>query len=577
MEYEIVPKGSTVLVTITDQGVTEQLDMSHEPPKGSLLVQENKKAVLGEINLEKMIGELQDCVDLLQITYNAVDGFAVQVQVQDLSNQFVDAMNNSNQTALEFQLSAHNALEACVYAYAMLMKGETKFALGLLAKTQSTAHRMSEQADKLVDTYQKLTDYTNTVLKSIMDERASDEKKREETLAMIGELKGSIQAMEKLKDELAKDIQEMNSEYQQMQQREIQAEKRAFGMQLASMVLGAVGGILGLPAQLLGSSDAKRDAAEREAQSVTGETSAQDQAMRSYAQNVGRQTAIQAELGKLDKRVQRIDQVLDGELYQGGAHSDKMDPDDPDAEKTDKELREEKQSAVDQKEKLNQELNGLKGEQSTLEKTLKGLGVAVDQVSEKARDMAQDIQKNADSLAKRAEDIRKKRDELKDLERKNLTDLAKETAKMENMVMDANSLESAVQCLVIAIGSLRRVLAYLQEIKLFWMNVETFCGNLAKDENLTDLIDLQKDYPAEECAVFFRGSLFVEGYLGLMAKWQALHVIFSEYQIALMAVSQRMKTAMEQPLSPDRKVQWKLASGMAATLRTKLEEEVKAL
>lgn len=577
MQYQIVPKEGTVLVTITEEKRTEQLDMSQEPPEGCLLVQEGRKAVLGEINLEKMIGELQDCVDLLQITYNAVDGFAVQVQVQELSNQFINAMNDSNQTALDFQLSAHNALEACVYAYALLMEGEAGSALGLLAGTKDTAGRMVQRADKLVDTYQKLTDYTNTVLKSIMDERAGDEKKREETMAMIGELKGSIQAMEELKDGLARDIQEMNSEYQQLQQREIQAEKRAFGMQLASMVLGAVGGILGLPAQLLGSSDAERDAAEREAQSVTGETSAQDQAMRSYAQNVGRQTAIQAECDKLDKRLQRIDQVLDGELYQGGAHSGEMDPADPDAKKTDQDLRAEKQSAVEQKGKLNQELNGLKGEQSALEKALKGLGVAVDQASEKTRAMAQDIQAQADSLAQRAEAVRKKRDELKTLERKNLSDLARETAKMENMVMDANSLESAVQCLVIAIGCLRKVLAYLQEIKLFWMNVETFCGDLANNENLTNLIASQKDYPAEKCAVFFQNRIFVVGYLGLMAKWQALHVIFNEYQAALMAVSQRMKTAMEQPLSPDRKVQWKLAGGMAATLRAKLEKEVETL
>ena len=577
MEYEIVPKGSTVLVTITDQGVTEHLDMSQEPPEGSLLVKENRKAVLGEIDLEKMIGELYDCVDLLQITYNAVDGFDVQVQVQDLSNRFVDAMNDSNQAALDFRLSAGDALEACVYAYSMLMQGEAGSALELLAGTKDTAGRMAQRADKLAQTYGGLTDYTNTVLQEVLKERADDEKKREETRALIKRLESSIETMKQVKEDLAKDIQEMNSEYQQMQQREIQAEKRAFGMQLASMILGAVGGILNIPSQLLGSSDAERDAAERETQSVTGETSAQDQAMRSYAKNMGRQTAIQAKLSKLDDRLQRIDQVLDGELYQGGAHNGDLKPDDPDAKKTDKELRQEKQNTVDKKEELNQELNGLKGEQATLEKTLKGLGVAVDQVSEKTRAMAQDIQKNADSLAKRAEDIRKRRDELKDLERKNLTDLAEETAKMENMVMDANSLESAVQCLVIATGCLRKVLAYVQEIKLFWMNVETFCDNLANDKNLTNLIASQKNFPAEKRAASFQTTIFVKGYLKLMAKWQALHVIFSKYQADLMTVSQRMKKAMEQPLSPDRKVQWKLASGMAATLRTKLEEEVKAL
>lgn len=576
MEYQIVPKDGTVLVTISDRNITQSLDMSQEPAEDCLLVQEGKKAVLGELNLEKMLSNLHNCVDLLQITYNAVDGFAVQPQVQELSNRFIDAMNSSNQTALDFQLSAHDALVACIYAYAMLIEGEVEPALGLLTGTKDTAARMVQLADKLVGTYQSLTDYTNTVLKSVMDERADDEKKREETRAMIGVLEGSIKAMEQLKEELAADIQEMDSEYQKLQQREIQAEKRAFGMQLASMILGSLGSILGIPGQIMGGG-AERDAAERETKSVTGETSAQDQAMRSYAKNMGRQAAIQSEQKKLDQRIQRIDQVLDGELYQGGAHSDEMDPDDPDAKKTGDELRQEKQSAVDQKGKLAQELDGLKGEQGTLENTLKGLGVAVDQVSEKTRAMAQDIQDQADSLSARADEVRKKRDELKALERKNLVELARDTAKMQNMVMDANSLESAIQCLVIAIGCLRKVLTYLQEIKLFWMNVETFCGNLSTNKALTDMIASQKDYPPEKCAVFFKNRIFVVGYLGLMAKWKALQAIFHAYQTSLMAVSQRMGKAMEQPLSPDRKVQWKLASNMAGALNEKLNQEAAAL
>lgn len=577
MTYDIIAKDGTVLVTVSDQGITEQLSMNQEPPSGCLLVQKGKQDVLGEINLGKMLSNLHDCVDLLQITYNAVDGFAVQVQVQELSNRFIDAMNNSNQTALDFQLSAQDALEACIYAYSLLMEGQVESALGLLAETKNTAAKMVQRSDKLVNTYQELTDYTNTVLKRVMDERSNDEKKREETKAMIGELEGSIQAMEALKKSLAADIQAMDNEYQQLQQREIQAEKRAFGMQLASLILGSLGSILGIPGKAMGSSGDERDAAERETQDVAGKISTKDQATRAYAENIGRQTAIEAERKKLDQRIQRIDEVLDGELYQGGAHNGDLDPSDPDAKKTDEELRKEKQSKVDQKAKLDQELDGLKGKQSALENTLKGLGVAVDEVSKQTRSMAQDIQTRADSLAARAEEVRKNRDKLKDLERENLVELAKNTAKMKNMVMDANSLESAIQCLVIAIGCLRKVLAYLQEIKLFWMNVETFCSNLASNQNLASLIASQKNYPPATCTAFFKNRIFVTGYLGLMAKWKALNVIFGEYQTELMKVSQRMGKAMEQPLSPDRKIQWKLASDMAGALNDKLNKEVTAL
>lgn len=572
LKYEIIPREDTVLVTVSDEKRHEELDMSQPPPSTSLLVQQGRADVLGQINLEKLLSNLNNCVDLLQITYNAVDGFGVQAQVQELSNRFIDTMNDSNQAALSFKLSAQDALEACVYAYGLLMEGDVGPALSLLADTRDTATRMVAVADKLVKAYQSLTDYTNSVLKQVMDERASDEKKREETKAMIGELEGSIQAMEAAKESLAADIKQMDEEYQELQQREIQAEKRAFGMEIASMVLGALGSIFGVSNQAVSSGSKDRDAAEAEAGHTPSST--EDQAKREYAQNVGRQTAINAELKKIDADLAHIEEVLDGELYQGGANHDKADPDDSEAKKTDEALRQEKQSKTDQKAKLNEELSGLKGKESALKETLKGLGAAVDEISQQTHSAAENIQARADSLAQRAREVGRKRDELRALERKNLMELAQNTAKMKNMVMDANALESAIQCLVIAIGCLRKVLAYLQEIKLFWMNVETFCDNLANDNKFTRMIEGKKGASLEECAKYFKSRIFVCGYLGLMSKWQALSVVFDEYHAALMAVSKRMGESMEQSLSADRTVQWKLASKMAGELNSKLNEEI---
>lgn len=165
LKYEIVPQGDTVLVKVSDEKRREELDMSQAPPSTSILVQQGRADVLGQINLEKLLSNLNNCVDLLQITYNAVDGFGVQAQVQELSNRFIDTMNDSNQAALSFKLSAQDALEACIYAYGLLMEGNVGPALGLLADTRDTATQMVQVADKLVKAYQSLTDYTNSVLK----------------------------------------------------------------------------------------------------------------------------------------------------------------------------------------------------------------------------------------------------------------------------------------------------------------------------------------------------------------------------------------------------------------------------
>jgi DNA repair exonuclease SbcCD ATPase subunit len=536
-------------------------------------VQQGKKDVLGEINLVKMLTNLDNCVDLLQITFNAVDGFNVQSKVQELSNRFIDAMNKSNATALDFKLATKDAVEQYLFAYGNLFYGEIETAIMFLADTKNVAAKMVKKADELVKIYDKLTTTTNNVLKEVMDERAADEQKRSETTALIKELEGSIKALNDVKENLRKDIEQFEADYKKLQDREMKQEERAYNMQLASMIIGAVSGLFGTATNAVSpNSRAERDQAE--AQAGAGESSAETKAKRDYNENIGKQEQKKAAIAKADKRIAEIDEVLDGQLYKDGAKNNPTDTANPDTQKTGAELRAEKQAKVDEKAQLNTEVKTLKGEEDALSATLKGLGVAMDKVAEDTRNAAQDMQKAADSLAERAEVIRKRRDELKDQERANLAKLAENTAKMENMVMDANSLESAIQCLVIAVGCLRRVLAYLQEIKLFWMNVETFCESLASNDSLAKLVSSQANKEPEQRAAYFKTILFVKGFIGVLAKWQALYVIFSEYLVALASVSKRMSATLEQSLSADRKEQWKLATQLAGSLKGKLELEM---
>lgn len=574
MKYEIIPQEETVLVKLTEDGYTEQLSLAEAPGEESSLVLQSKKDVLGEINLEKMLLNLDHCVDLLQITFNAVDGFPVQSKVQELINRFTDAMTKSNTMALEFRLAAEGVVEQYLDAYQNLFFGEVESALIFLTDIKQVAKKMVRQADELVNVFDGLTNYANTVLKEVMSERAADEKKRSETQALINELQGSLDAMEALKENLREDIEQATADYEKLQEREMKQEERAYNMQLASMIISEVSGLFGAATDAV-TNKSDRDMAEKETVSESGESSAEVQTRRAYTENIGKQEQIQSAIRKINERIEAIDKILDGKLYAGGANHASADEADLDTQKTDDELRAEKQAKVDEKNRLSKQIDTLKGEEDTLSKTLSGFGVVMDKVAEDTRTAVQEIQKTADSLAERMSVIDKKRNELKKQERENLVKLAESTAKMENMVMDENALESAIQCLVIAIGCLRRVLAYLHEIKLFWSNVETFCDNLALNDSIAKLISTQENKTPEQRAVYFKTILFVKGYISIVAKWQALYVIFTEYLQALSKVSKRMTAVMEQSLSADRKEQWKLATQMAGELNERLEEEIK--
>lgn len=130
--------------------------------------------------------------------------------------------------------------EAYINAYGNLFYGEIDIAIMILTDTKSIAARMVKKSDVLVKIYDGLTDYTNAVLKEVMNERSADEKKRSETKSLLNELDGSVKTMEELKENLKKEIEQYDANYKQLQEREMKQEEHAYDMQLASMIIGAV-------------------------------------------------------------------------------------------------------------------------------------------------------------------------------------------------------------------------------------------------------------------------------------------------------------------------------------------------
>lgn len=571
-DYKVIPIDDTVEVIISDAGESEKLTLLEAPPEDSILVQNSRRDVLGEINLDKMLANLEDCVDLLQITFNAVDGIKLQALVQELSKQFSDAVLKSNATALAFKEATATVVDSYILAYGNLYIGETATGIEMLSDVKNVAQKMVKKSDELVSVFEKLGASTNDILKAVMVERAADENKKSEANALIVELEASTKALNQIKQDIQKDIEEFEAEYKRLEKREMDQEKWANGMQIAALVVGGLGSLFGGGSSAFRSKDAASDRREAK-ESVEGESSAEQNAKEDYAKNIRDQEQVRSSLKKVQDRIEAIDKILDGEWYKDGRNHDKAAAGNPDMDKTGDELREEKQRQVDEKGRLENELKSLDGKEKTLASALEGLGVAVDGISDQIHDTAKEMQAKADSLAERMEVIRKKKDKLRDMERENTMKLAEQTAKMQNAVMDENALESAVKSLVIAIGCLRRVLAYIQEIRLFWMNISTFCDSLASDERLGKMIQSQDGKDAEKSAGYFKTRLFVKPYIETVAKWQSLHVIFTQYLESLAHVAKRLNESFEQSISEDRKKQWQLASQLAGKLKDKLRSE----
>lgn len=573
MKYLVNPQDDTVMVAISDNGETQEILLNEAPDKGNMLVEYCVKDVLGEINLTKMLTNLDHCVDLLQITFNAVDGFSVQSDVQELTHKFINAMTKSNAYALAFKSASDTVLEAYIDAYQCLFSGDIKIALQLLGETKNVARKMVEKASELVTIFDELSTHANDVLKKVLIVRADDEKKRAETVQIINELEGSISAMNQIKESLAKEIKNYEKDYTELLEREVRQEKRSYNLQIASIVMVGLGTIFGKGSNENASNIDERNEAEEYVGDAT-QDSTEEGAKTKYSNNVMSQKQKESQLKNIDATIEKIDDVLNNEKYKGGEHYNEEDTSNPYTKKTADELRDEKKNLMDEKETIHNDINTLQGEKQALESTLQNFGVAMKELSESTAAAADKLQEKADSLAKRAEIIREKRDELKEQERSNLAALAKNTAAMQNMVMDKNSLESAIQCLVIAVSCLRKVLAYVSEVKEFWSKVEVYCENLQDNGSLKILIEGQSEKSIEDKARYFKTILFVKSYINSLARWRALSIIFDEYMISLATVSSRMMASLEQEISAKQEDQWKLAKKLASNLEGRLKIEL---
>ena len=245
MNYQIFPDEETVWVRISEAGESDMLDMLEEPQEISILAESSRKAVLGEINLEKLLVNLDNCVDLLQITYCAVGSLKERLTVHELSNRFMNAITKSGDAAQDFKVGIKRVIDAYLETYQGLINGQPQAAVLLLADTSNVAIGMVKKTDELVKTFDELTAYTNETLQEVVDGRSVDETKRNEMKALITDMEGAVKIVEQLKESFQKDIVQYETDYKELQQREMVQENQAYNMQIASMVLGAVSGIFG--------------------------------------------------------------------------------------------------------------------------------------------------------------------------------------------------------------------------------------------------------------------------------------------------------------------------------------------
>lgn len=528
------------------------------------IVVREKKDILKQMDLKTVINNLDNAVDLLDVSYHAVYGFAVQAKIFRLQKNLMDLNDKGIIVVGEFRDKSQTVQAELKAVFQWLVKGMESVAIGKLERFAVYAAGMSQQAQELADDYQKMADSTSAILEETMEESSKQYAKMDELRNMMNEFQAKIDAANKVQEETKRRLNSLNEEYAKLSDAEERAEKQQNKMAIIGAVFSFVGDVMsGIGSVIPGSSgSSKQPPAAGTGTGAGGEQSGDetkaslDEQQKQKAENDQAMETLKNEIAELEKNLKKLTEETDSSEDQ-----------DKRAAKQ-KEYREQIRSKKE-------ELKKLEEKSKTFEKTIAGIQKLISSAGQRIDQMAEDARSISEKRSQRLNDINKERMRLEDSNTEQLALLAENTKKLAGIVIDQNSTEAAVQALIIAVSCLKKVVVAVKDIELFWSSMEACCRSLA-DSSLKDTIkDLQQIDKADRIEAYY-SDMIMYPLLCYIAKWAAIGSISREYIAAAEKTRDNLNmtvtTADSSAMS--RTDHWNKASQLAEQVSTRISTSI---
>lgn len=238
MEYDV---NNDKQLIVRSGGKSESYDLTKAMGENTLMVKAERQDILHQMDLPTVISNLNNTVDLLNISYHAVYGFPEQSQVFGLQKGVMDLNDKGIVVVTEFKDQASVIVAELVGVYRWLLKGMESVAISKLEQFANRASGMSQQAMEMADGYQAAADRTSTVLQKVMDQNATQVEKSAELTKMMKELEAAQESVA----EMQKSIEDRLSGMQQEYRRLVKVDEDERSHKQTMDIMGAVFGFLG--------------------------------------------------------------------------------------------------------------------------------------------------------------------------------------------------------------------------------------------------------------------------------------------------------------------------------------------
>lgn len=554
MEYDVNDKKQLV---VRVGAKNECYDLTKPMSENALMVKEEKRDILHQMDLPTVISNLNNTVDLLNISYHAVYGFPEQSQVFSLQKGVMDLNDKGIIVVTDFKDQASVVVSELVGVYKWLIKGMESVAISKLENFAGRAAGMSEQAMEMANGYQGAADKTAAVLQKVMDQNAAQVEKSENLTKMMNELEAAQESVEAIQKSVEERLEGLQKEYNRL----IKVDESERSHKQTMDIMGAVFGFLGAAASVASTAIGASGGVPQ----AGGLTQADKLGREDYDKAEKQKKELEDQLSKKEDEIAALQQTLDDLVEQKGK-----------AEEEEKEALEKK---IDSTRK---EITRARKDRDTLEKNKKTASNTLDKLGGMFSDQGAQIQQSAsasaDASVSRAEEMSAIYAEIMNLEKQKTEQvglLAKYAKQMEATVIDQHSTEAAIQSLILAVSCLKKSVVALKDIALFWSSLESSCRALADATFKDDIKALQSVDKADRIEAY-QSTEIMYPIASYMAKWVAILSVSRDYLTAAEKTRLHLNdtVANSDSVSMSREDHWNLASKLAGEVGDSLTQQV---
>lgn len=572
----------------------ETYSLTEIPGAESGLVKAACASVLGNLDLDRLVANLELCKQLIYLARNGVQGagsvesIGIVPRITTLHSNFVEVCGRANRELSAIAQCSVQIQDSLLDVYDYLYEGEFKAAVRAVERFSDKAQRLASSANELAAQFDGLGKNASGILGDTQVALGKNELAHARLQEQVREFEIQTDKAKRLVEKLRSSQKKLEKDYEEAKEKAQDAEGKAFSLAIVGAIfkplaagIGAgaamyAGGATGAlrnrmtPAPLeddtKAGADKEVEARKQEAQEAEAAAKTAEAALADADEAVVREKDKEKALAEEVERLEAL--AKDGKADTAGppaAEDGKTDVDEPEAGKAEAGKTEaaaeageadapktapagsveEKLGAaksdlkavaanVERAKQTRDERDiDLKAARKLLEARMAAVKMAVDAAGEagdKFTKMGDDYQTIARAYRKEVSAMRKLLAEQADQEHEALGKVQEYAARMKNAGPDLKGIELACDSLFQAVGALKQIVAILQEAGHFWGQMADACLML-KDARFASAVSDMEVMSERKRLKTLAENKFQQGMLAYYAGWKALEIICQRFAV----------------------------------------------